>query len=121
MKRYRSDQSREGVARRRKLEFDAVRDQLARRRAQFMARLKRRLEERDGCMCYRGTLDHKGYARLSVKFEGKHLSIHAHRLFLILKLGRPIRRGYEAAHSCGVRPCVKHVSEVHYKINAVSA
>jgi hypothetical protein len=128
-KRWRSDQDRNGSAKRRRLEFNAVTDQIKRRRVQFMKRLQSRLVARGECLCYRGTLDQKGYARLNVSYwpdenkPSQRVTIGAHRLFLILKLGRPIKRGYEAGHLpiCQHRTCVKHLREEHYKTNASTA
>lgn len=123
VKHWRSDQDRNGSARRRRLEFEAITDQIKRRKAAFVERLKRRLEQVGHCLVYKGTLDHKGYARFNVRYKGKHVSIGAHRAFLILQLGRPIRRGYEAGHSeiCEHRACVAHLREEHYRTNAVTA
>lgn len=129
-KLWRNDQSRMGLVRRRKLEFQAVMDNVIRRKDAFMQRLQRNLVKRGSCLCYRGTLDHKGYARLNLSHrhmyrgvERKRVTIHAHRLFLILKLKRPIRRGYEAGHlsRCEHRTCVVHVREEHYRSNAATA
>ena len=123
MKAWRNDQSRMGLARRRRLEYNAIRDQITRRKGEFTARLQRRLVERGACLCYVGTIDHKGYARFNVRYRGQHVTIHAHRAFLILKLGRPIRRGFEAGHlpECQHRTCVKHLREEHYTSNAATA
>lgn len=122
-KAWRSDQDRNGSARRRRLEFNAITDQVKRRKAAFIARLQRRLKQEGHCLIYTGTRDHKGYARLNVRYKGQHVSIGAHRAFLILQLGRPIRRGYEAGHSeiCQHRACVAHLREEHYRSNAATA
>ena len=120
---WRSDQDRNGSAARRKLEFDAVVDQITRRKGKFIERLTRRLESRGECLCYRGTLDHKGYARLNLRYQGKHVTIHAHRLFLLMRLMRPLKRGMEAGHlpGCEHRTCIRHLREEHYKSNARTA
>lgn len=121
-KQWRSDQDRNGNAKRRRLEFNAIMDQVRRRKAQFIARLQRRLRQEGHCLVFEDTRDHKGYARFNVRYKGKHVTIHAHRAFLILQLGRPIRRGFEAGHSeiCDRRQCVAHLREEHYKTNAVT-
>lgn len=127
-KAWRNVQDRNGSAKRRKLEYDAIMDNVKRRKAQFTARLQARLERVGECLCYKGTLDHKGYARLNVSYlrggkgPAQVVTIHAQRLFLILKLGRPLRRGYEAGHEerCSHRTCVLHVEEEHYKLNAMT-
>ena len=121
-KRWRNDQSRMGRAERRRLEFNVVTDQIARRREAFQQRLQRRIRPVGECFCFDGTLDHKGYARMNFRFKGEHVSIHAHRVFLIMKLGRPIRLGYEAGHlpACEHRTCVAHLREEHYKTNCLT-
>lgn len=127
-KRWRKVQDRQGSARRRRLEFDVVMDQVRRRKDAFEQRLQRNLETRGECLCYRGTRDHKGYARLNLSYKpderpARIVTVHAHRLFLILKLRRPIRRGFEAGHTdeCAHRTCVMHVAEEHYSSNAATA
>lgn len=122
-KAWRSDQDRNGSAKRRKLEYSVVQDQVKRRKVAFMARLTKRLKAVGECLVYQGTRDHKGYARANFRYKGEHVSIGVHRLFLILKLGRPIRRGYESGHlpECQHRACVKHLREEHYSTNAASA
>jgi hypothetical protein len=121
-KTLRNGQTRDGNPARRKLEFAVVKDQLARRREKFIARLTSRLVRRGDCLCYEGTLDHKGYARMNFRYRGQHVSIHVHRLFLILKIGKPIPQGYESGHEkhCQHRTCVQHVSLEHYTSNAVT-
>jgi hypothetical protein len=44
---------------------------------------------------------------------------YAHRIALEMKLGSPIRVGYEAAHSCNNRECISpyHLSEKTHKQN----
>lgn len=128
---WRNDQDRNGSAKRRRLEFAAVQQQLStpERRKRFIERLQRRLETRGDCLCYRGTLDHKGYARLNLSYKPHKnvprqiVTIGAHRLFLLLKLARPMKRGMESGHlpECQHRTCVKHVREEHYKSNARTA
>lgn len=122
MKRYRNGQSREGNKVRRLLEFEAIVDQVKRRKEAFIERLNNRLEKKGYCRLYKGNLDHKGYARLNIRFKGKIITIHAHRLFLILKIKKPIPLGFEAGHlsNCTSRRCVVHVALQHYKDNAAS-
>jgi hypothetical protein len=127
-KHWRSDQDRNGSAKRRQLEFDAVMDQVRRRKEKFVARLNARLEQIGACLCYRGSLDQKGYARLNLSYwpspkkRREIVTIHAHRLFLIMKLQRPIKRSHEAGHlpECEHRTCVAHLHEEHYKSNAAT-
>ena len=128
MKSWRTGQSRNGSTRRRQLEYDAIMDNVTRRRDDFMLRLTSRLTPIGACVCYQGTLDHKGYARLNISYKPDSsrrqvITIHAHRLFLILKLERPIKRGFEAAHApeCKHRTCVVHLREEHYKANVADS
>lgn len=95
-------------------------DQVKRRKAAFIARLQRRLRQAGHCLVYEGTKDHKGYPRLNLRYKGEHVSIGAHRVFLILQLGRPIKRGYHAGHAviCEHLACVAHLREEHYKVNS---
>ena len=119
-KRIRKSQSRKGNPETRKLEFDVIMDQVKRRKEAFAARLAKHLRTKGECRLYAGTLDHKGYARLNFRYQGRHVSIHAHRLFLIMKLRKPIPLEYEAGHEecCKHRNCVIHVRLEHYKKNA---
>lgn len=121
-KRVRQGQSRKGNAATRQREFDVVMDQMKRRRKAFQARLTSHLRKCGACMIYDGTLDHKGYARLNFYYQGGRITIHAHRLFLIMKIRKPIPLEYEAGHSkdCEHRACVAHVKLEHYKKNAVT-
>ena len=121
-KRILKNQNRAGNPARRQLEFDVVRDQTMRRKDAFVARLVSHLHARGECMVYEGTLDHKGYARLNFRYRGMNVTIHAHRVFLIMQIGKPIPLGYEAAHEkgCQHRTCVAHVRLEHYKKNAAT-
>lgn len=129
MRLYRANQDRNGSTKRRRLEYDVIMDNVRRRKQQFMRRLESRIVRIGECRVYQGTLDHKGYARLNLSYKptedtpAERVTIGAHRLFLILKLRRPIRRGFEAGHlpECEHRACVLHLREEHYKSNAASA
>lgn len=86
-KLWRDGQNRNGKASRRRLEFNAVMYNVRRRKQAFIDRLQARLMPRGECLCYNGSLDHKGYARLTLSYkpEGADLArvvaIHAHRLY----------------------------------------
>lgn len=110
---------RSGKVKRRQLEFDVVRVQS--RSNRFAARLRKHIQPLDGCFVYNGSRQN-GYARMNFRHNGKHVSIHAHRVFLIIKLGRPIRIGYDAGHTseCRHRHCVLHVIEQHHTENAIT-
>ena len=119
---YRQGQSRKGNKSRRELEFKAVMYQVKKNKTRFINRLQNRIVSVNECLIYKGTKDHKGYARLNLRYLGQHITIHAHRLFLILKIGKPIPLAMEAGHlpRCSSRCCVKHVQLEHYKKNAAT-
>ena len=54
-----------------------------------------------------------GYGVLGTSIEGKKLKLYIHRAILCLKLGRDIRKGYCACHTCDNPPCAnpKHIWE----------
>lgn len=85
-------------------------------------RLSKHLRAIGDCKVYDGTLDHKGYARLNIYYQGRRVTIHSHRLFLIMKIRKPIPLSFEAGHSeeCKHRNCVVHVRLEHYKKNAAT-
>lgn len=106
-------QNRNGSAQRRKLEFNCVLRAVKKDKAAFTRRLQRRVEALpDGCVVYRATTS-DGYPGLTLRHNGEHLYIKAARVFLILKLARPIRIGHDAGHEefCKRRDCVRHVFE----------
>ena len=47
-----------------------------------------------------------GYSVKTIKINGKNKSFYPHRLVLEHKLGRSIKHGYFACHSCDDRGCV---------------
>lgn len=65
-----------------------------------------------GCWLWLGATDSGGYANLGGK--------KVHRLSLAAHLGRPIRTGFSACHTCDVRHCVNpaHLYEGTYLDNA---
>ncbi|MEG4496424.1 HNH endonuclease signature motif containing protein [Microcoleus sp. F10-C6] len=60
----------------------------------------------NGCMICTLAKRSDGYAIKGTKINGKTKSFYAHRLVLEHKLGRPVKPGYFACHSCGDRGCV---------------
>lgn len=121
MERKRNGQDRRGSTARRKLEWEVIVDQVRRRKHQFITRLERNITHTpEGCALYRGTLDHNGYPRINFRYNGSHVTIHAYRLFAILKHRAPLPVGYDAAHmpGCTSRRCVRHVEVQHYSVNA---
>lgn len=125
---------RRGVKERRHREFRAVVRAVKRDKARFIRRLQGLVTEGpivyldegpDGkpignCIRFLGAKTKDGYGRLNMMEKGgKHFQIYAHRLFLILRLGRPIRMDHDAGHmqGCPHRDCVRHVFEQHYAEN----
>jgi hypothetical protein len=61
--------------------------------------------QQNGCrICTLAKSD--GYAIKGTKINGKTKSFYAHRLVLENKLGRPVKPGYFACHSCDDRGCI---------------
>jgi len=118
-KKYKEGQPREGSVRRRKLEFDVVVRQVKKDKQRFINRLSARVaHQASGCVEYRGGMDQKGYPKISFRFEGRHLMIAAHRVFMIMMTCKPIPIGMEVDHECRNRRCVRHLRLVHYRDNA---
>lgn len=101
-------------------EFQLIVRQVKLRKAEFTAKLIRHLravpnDRHDTpCMVWtKGYLQPNGYARTKMWDPEKkdYAYVYVHRLFLILKLCRPIAEGMEAGHLCGNGLCVSHVEE----------
>ncbi|MGB8686641.1 MAG: HNH endonuclease [Microcoleus sp.] len=60
----------------------------------------------NGCMICILAKRSDGYSVKTIKINGKNQSFYPHRLVLEDKLGRPIKPGYFACHSCDDRGCV---------------
>lgn len=96
-------------------------DQVARRKEAFAQRLIRNLEPRDGCMLWTGPVGGNGYGKMTVCLpaprkrgeRGLYFTFGVQRLFLMLRLRRPIGEGMEAGHTdgCPYRNCVLHLEE----------
>lgn len=109
---------RSGSQARRMLEYQVVFDQVARRKDEFTARIKRRTTiTDDGCLIYNGASRRGLYPRMNFRYNGKHVQIDACRVFLILRLGRPIYIGMEAGHTCNNTRCVQHLEEITWQEN----
>lgn len=97
-------------------EFAVICDQISRRKEQFIQRLLRNTRVEGPCLLWTGAPHSNGYASLDFRVPGdrrNHFRIGAHRLFLIMKLQRPIDVGMEAGHTegCAHRLCLVHVAE----------
>lgn len=104
--------SRNGSARRRKLEFMVVRDQILRRKEQFIRRLEARVvHEVSGCKRYRATCS-DGYPLITFRYKGKLVVMKVHRVFAIIRHCAPIPLGMDVGHlpTCKNRDCVVHTA-----------
>ena len=121
-KRFQKHQDRNGNPARRRLEFECILDQVKRRKSEFIARLQRHIRPAGDCLIFDGTMDHNGYPRMNFKFKGQHITLHAHRLFMILKNCALLPAGYEAGHEpgCPHRGCVRHLTLQHFRVNSVT-
>lgn len=110
---------RAGKPTRRRLEFDVIRHHVKRDKAGFIARMQRNCMSYGSCVLWTGSTDACGYGRMNFRYQGKHVSIHAHRVTLILMLARPLGPGMESGHlpECRDHSCIKHVVEQHWKDN----
>jgi hypothetical protein len=61
--------------------------------------------QQNGCMICTWAKS-EGYAIKGTKINGKTKSFYAHRLLLENKLGRPVKPGYFACHSCDDHGCI---------------
>lgn len=113
------------------IEFAVIHDQITRRRDKFMLRLMGMVEvnkdsvpDENGqhCIIWKGAKMRKGYGRINFWWNGEHVQILAHRLFLTLKLKHPIPEGYQAGHyHCHDERCVRHLQLEETKDNARDA
>jgi hypothetical protein len=97
-------------------EFDILRQQIARHKERFIQRLIRNTRVEGECVIWTGAHNGgrhgKGYPIINFKIEGQHVQVRVHRLFLVLRLQRQIRRNHEAGHfMCHNKSCVRHVEE----------
>jgi len=62
--------------------------------------------QRNGCRICTWAKRSDGYAIKGTKINGKTKSFYAHRLVRSHKLGRPVKPGYFACHSCDDHGCI---------------
>lgn len=102
-------------------EFEIIVDQVRRRKEAFIQRLSRNVmvvqrHMPEPCQIWTGTSS-RYYGRITFRLVGmgnrkeSHVQLDAHRVFLILKLGRPIADNMEAGHTCGESLCMRHIEE----------
>jgi len=60
----------------------------------------------NGCMVCTLAKRSDGYSVKTIKMNGKNQSFYPHRLVRSHKLGRPVKPGYFACHSCDDRRCI---------------
>lgn len=107
-------------------EFQVIRREIRLRPAQFIARLSSHLQQDGECRLWtgagRGGREGSTYGKINFWVNGRSCSFDVHRIFLVLKLRRPIRRGHEAGHfQCHKHRCVVHVEEQTVNYNRKEA
>jgi hypothetical protein len=112
---------RGGSKERRQLEFDCVTHHLNKDKARFMRRLQNRLVPKGECLLYRATLV-DGYPGITFRFNKQIVKMKVHRVFAILKHGKPLPIGYDVGHTaeCHSRACVKHIQLQHFISNCTT-
>lgn len=75
--------------------------------------------DHNGCRIWTRGKTSAGYPVLKLQDTGK--VTYGHRLALEIKLGRPLREGMQALHSCDNRACVEHLEEGTQKKNMADA
>lgn len=97
-------------------EFQIIQRELVGHKERFIARLTRNLRVRGACVIWTGY--HRGgklgneYPCMSFRIDGRSMPFSVHRIFLTLRLCRPINRFMEAGHYyCHNSSCVRHVEE----------
>lgn len=101
-------------------EYELIRQRSVADREGLIARLSKNLRQDGECQIWMGHTDANGYARINFRLSGSghkrtgtFMKVGVHRLFLTLKLCRPIKPLHEAGHlpECCNPLCVKHVVE----------
>lgn len=97
-------------------EFQIIRREIQNNKERFIARLTRNLRKQGSCMLWKGRRGGGGegrtYAFMNFRVNGRVQPFLVHRIFLALRLCRPINRFMEAGHYFCHNPiCVVHVQE----------
>ena len=94
-------------------EFDILKHMIGRDKERLITRLAGQLKWDGQCLLWGGATNWAGYGLVNFRsgVNNKHVQFKAHRLFLTLRLCRPIAKGMEAGHTCGKSGCVVHVIE----------
>lgn len=124
---------RAGNARTREQEFQSIVQAVRKDKAAFIRRLQRLVAVDGPCIRFLGARTKDGYGRVTMsyfrympgkrKLQRKKMSVYAHRLFLVLMLGRAIKLRHDAGHELGCphRDCVRHVFEQPMSENCATA
>lgn len=118
---------RQGQEQARKREFLAIVRAVKQNKARFIRRLQRLVYNDGNCVRFLGAHTKDGYGRMTLhlpvrsgtQMKMAKISAYAHRVFLVLKLARPIKMQHDAGHELGCphRDCVLHVFEQHFALN----
>lgn len=81
--------------------------------------LQSKIAHGPGCHIWLGALDEENYGIFSFTFEGKYLSVFAHRLIYILAKGQESVIGLDVDHLCRNHSCcnIEHLEAVTHQVN----
>lgn len=94
-------------------EYEVLSYHVKRDKEALIDRLNRNIEWVDECPIWRGPKNNRGYGLVNFRVKGRHVQLLAHRIFLTLKLKRPIANNMQAGHICPNynQLCMMHLTE----------
>jgi len=116
--------SRKRSSARRLLEFSVILHHVRKNKLRLIRRLQGLVKGDGPHVLFLGSRRADGYGRVSFRRpDGRHISIDAQRVFLILALGRQIKLDHDAGHKaeCEYRHCVLHLFEQPTAENSLTA
>lgn len=101
--------------------FDWAKAHVKRNPGKLADRISRLTEWSGECLHWTGAKNNSGYGKLSIRMDGRHTKIYAHRLMWVLANRKEIPEGFTIDHTCCVRCCVnpKHLDVVTHQENNV--